>query len=84
VLRGRLKDPRSRDSGNTVLLKEFSGGVLILTSANNAVGLRSLPAKYLLCDEVDGWPADADSEGDPFQLASSARWRSDRSARSLP
>lgn len=69
VLRGRVRDPRSRDSGNTILLKEFDGGVLILTGANSAVGLRSLPAKYVLADELDGWPADADNEGDPFTLA---------------
>ena len=69
VLRGRVKDPRSRDSGNTVLLKEFTGGVLILTGANSAVGLRSLPAKYVLADELDAWPADADGEGDPLTLA---------------
>lgn len=69
VLRGRVKDPRSRDSGNTVLMKEFSGGVLILTGANSAVGLRSLPAKYVLADELDAWPADADGEGDPLHLA---------------
>jgi phage terminase large subunit GpA-like protein len=69
VLRGRVKDPRSRDSGNTVLLKEFAGGVLILTGANSAVGLRSLPAKYVLADELDAWPADADGEGDPLTLA---------------
>lgn len=69
VLRDRVKDPRSRDSGNTVLLKEFAGGVLILTGANSAVGLRSLPAKYVLADELDAWPADADGEGDPFTLA---------------
>jgi phage terminase large subunit GpA-like protein len=69
VLRGKVKDPRSRDSGNTVLMKEFAGGVLILTGANSAVGLRSLPAKYVLADELDAWPADADGEGDPFTLA---------------
>lgn len=69
VLRGRVQNPRSRDSGNTILQKEFSGGVLILTGANSAVGLRSLPAKYVLCDELDGWPPDADGEGDPFTLA---------------
>lgn len=69
VLRDRVKDPRSRDSGNTMLMKEFAGGVLILTGTNSAVGLRSLPAKYVLCDEVDGWEGDVDGEGDPFELA---------------
>jgi phage terminase large subunit GpA-like protein len=57
VLRERVKERRSRDSGNTVLSKEFPGGVLILTGANSAVGLRSMPARYLFLDEVDGTPA---------------------------
>jgi phage terminase large subunit GpA-like protein len=69
VLRELVQDRRSRDSGNTILLKEYRGGVLILTGANSAVGLRSLPAKYVLADELDGWPLDADGEGDPFSLA---------------
>ena len=37
-VRERVKERRSRDSGNTVLSKEFPGGVLILTGANSAVG----------------------------------------------
>lgn len=69
VLRERVKDPRARDSGNTVLMKEFPGGVLILTGANSAVGLRSMPIRYLFMDEVDGYPEDAGSEGDPVNLA---------------
>ena len=36
---------RSRDSGNTMLSKDFPGGVLVLTGANSAVGLRSMPAR---------------------------------------
>ncbi|MBF0141792.1 MAG: phage terminase large subunit family protein, partial [Magnetococcales bacterium] len=69
VLRDIVKDPRSRDSGNTVLGKEFHGGVLILTGANSAVGLRSMPVRYLFMDEIDGYPGDADGEGDPVALA---------------
>ena len=38
VLRERVNDPRARDSGNTVLMKEFPGGVLILTGANCCCG----------------------------------------------
>lgn len=68
-LAARVRDPRSRDSGNTVLMKEFPGGVLILTGANSAVGLRSMPVRYLFLDEVDGYPGDADGEGDPVALA---------------
>ncbi len=69
VLRELVKPARSRDSGNTVLSKEFPGGVLILTGANSAVGLRSMPARYLFLDEVDGYPGDVEGEGDPILLA---------------
>jgi len=69
VLRERVKPARSRDSGNTVLSKEFPGGVLVLTGVNSAVGLRSMPARYLFLDEVDGYPGDVEGEGDPILLA---------------
>jgi phage terminase large subunit GpA-like protein len=58
-----------RDSGNTVLAKTFPGGILVLTGANSAVGLRSMPARYLFLDEVDAYPPSADEEGDPVALA---------------
>ncbi len=69
VLRKLVQDPRSRDSGNTVLAKEFPGGLLVMTGANSAVGLRSMAARYLFLDEVDGYPGDVDGEGDPVNLA---------------
>ncbi|MDJ0513068.1 MAG: phage terminase large subunit family protein [Methyloceanibacter sp.] len=69
ALSERVKDPRRRDSGNTVLSKEFPGGILIMTGANSAVGLRSMPVRYLFLDEIDGYPPDADGEGDPIELA---------------
>lgn len=69
VLKDKIKSPRSRDSGNTMLMKEFPGGILILTGANSAVGLRSMPVRYLFLDEVDGFPDGAGKEGDPVDLA---------------
>jgi phage terminase large subunit GpA-like protein len=69
VLREQVKERRSRDSGNTVLSKEFPGGVLILTGANSAVGLRSMPARYLFLDEVDGYPGDVEGEGGDLPAA---------------
>lgn len=68
-LRTRVKPARSRDAGNTMLSKEFAGGILIMTGANSAVGLRSTPARYIFLDEVDAYPASADEEGDPVTLA---------------
>jgi phage terminase large subunit GpA-like protein len=69
VLRERVRPARSRDSGNTVLLKTFPGGVVVLTGANSAVGLRSLSCRYLCFDEVDAYPIDVEGEGDPIMLA---------------
>ena len=60
---------RSRDAGNTILAKEFRGGVLVMTGANSAVGLRSMPVRYLFLDEVDGYPLDVEGEGDAISLA---------------
>src|SRR5512137_1437626 len=60
---------RSRDSGNTILAKEFRGGVLVMTGANSAVGLRSMPVRYLFLDEVDGYPVDVEGEGSAIALA---------------
>jgi phage terminase large subunit GpA-like protein len=69
ALKERISPARSRDSGNTILAKEFHGGVLVMTGANSAVGLRSMPVRYLFLDEVDGYPADVDGEGDAISLA---------------
>jgi phage terminase large subunit GpA-like protein len=68
-LREIVLPARSRDSGNTVLAKRFAGGQLILAGANSAVGLRSMPARWLFLDEVDAYPGDVDGEGDPIALA---------------
>ena len=64
-----ISPARSRDSGNTILAKEFRGGVLVMTGANSAVGLRSMPVRYLFLDEVDGYPLDVEGEGDAISLA---------------
>ncbi len=69
VLGKYITSPKSRDSGNTILMKEFKGGVLIMTGANSPVGLRSMPVRYLFMDEVDGFPDEAGIEGDPVDLA---------------
>jgi phage terminase large subunit GpA-like protein len=80
ALRDRVKPARSRDAGNTMLSKEFPAGLLVITGANSAVGLRSMPARYLFLDEVDAYPPSADEEGDPVALAEARTrtfsWRS--------
>jgi len=69
ALSALIAPARSRDSGNTILTKEFRGGVLVMTGANSAVGLRSMPVRYLFLDEVDGYPLDVEGEGDAISLA---------------
>ena len=69
-LQEKVKPSRARDSGNTVLQKDFPGGTLIMAGANSAAGLRSVPIKYLFLDEVDAYEGDVEGEGDPVSLAS--------------
>jgi phage terminase large subunit GpA-like protein len=65
----KIAPARSRDSGNTMFSKDYPGGILLLTGANSATGLRSAPCRWVLLDEVDAFPADVDGEGDPCALA---------------
>jgi len=65
----KIAPARSRDSGNTMFSKEYPGGILLLTGANSATGLRSAPCRWILLDEVDAFPSDVDGEGDPCALA---------------
>ena len=65
----KIPPPRSRDSGNSQLAKIFPGGVLVITGANSAASLRSMPARYIGLDEISAYPGDVDGEGDPVALA---------------
>lgn len=64
-----INPARQRDSGNTIFSKEWPGGICILAGANSPASLRSMPAKFVFCDEVDGYPGDLAGEGDPVSLA---------------
>jgi len=64
-----VRPARSRDSGNTLLLKEFPGGVLMLAGSNSTTGLKSMPIRFLFADEIDEYPGDVDGQGDPISLA---------------
>ncbi|MBR2209010.1 MAG: phage terminase large subunit family protein [Synergistaceae bacterium] len=69
VLQNKIKDPRSRDSGNTLRHKKFVGGHITIAGANSPASLASRPIRILLCDEVDRYPMSAGTEGDPLTLA---------------
>lgn len=68
-MHGLVKDPRSRDSGNTLLHKRFPGGHITMAGANSPASLASRPIRLVLCDEVDRYPVSAGTEGDPVSLA---------------
>ncbi len=67
ALRGKVADPRARDSGNTTLHKRFPGGHVTLAGANSPASLASRPIRVVLCDEVDRtrcrWPSSAAQPG---------------------
>lgn len=56
-------------SGGGLQTKRFTGGILVLTWANSASGLSSMPAQLVILDEVDRYPEELPNEGDPVELA---------------
>jgi phage terminase large subunit GpA-like protein len=68
-LRGKVSDPKSRDSSNTILQKTYPGGILTITGSTEAHSLASKPIRYVMGDERDRWAVSAGVEGDPWMLA---------------
>jgi phage terminase large subunit GpA-like protein len=68
VLRKKIKDSKSRDSGNTILAKEYPGGTISAIGANSPSGFRQVQAPVVFCDEVDESSYDT-VEGDGVELA---------------
>ncbi|MFC4158276.1 phage terminase large subunit family protein [Chitinimonas lacunae] len=68
VLRGLVRDPKSRDSGNTILHKTFPGGHLTMIGSNAPAGLASRPIRIVVGDEIDRWARSAGTEGDSTRL----------------
>jgi phage terminase large subunit GpA-like protein len=68
ALSALFADPKSRDSGNTLLYKKFPGGYLTLIGGNSPSSLASRPARIVLADEIDRLPPSAGNEGDPLAL----------------
>ncbi len=68
VLKGKVKEARARDSGNTTFRKEFLGGFLNLLGTNSSVAARSTSAPRLIMDEVDEYEPDVGDQGHPADL----------------
>lgn len=63
-----LAPARSRDSGNTILIKEFVGGSIFFVGANSTPSLRQASGEVLVGDEIDSNESSAGDEGDPVEL----------------
>ncbi len=68
-IKDKISNVKSRDGSNTISLKNFPGGMIIMGGASSASSLRSMPIKKLLLDEEDSYDIDIQEEGDPIQLA---------------
>lgn len=69
TLKRKVADPKSRDSGNTILQKTYPGGILTMCGSTEAHALASKPIRYVFGDERDRWALSAGNEGDPWDLA---------------
>jgi phage terminase large subunit GpA-like protein len=58
-----------RSSSDTVRMKSFPGGIIILGGANSAASLRSAPIQDLILDEEDSYELDIEEEGSPSDIA---------------
>jgi phage terminase large subunit GpA-like protein len=68
-LSAKVREPRAKDSGNTIVSKAFAGGAIFLVGANSPRGFRRRTVRVLDLEEIDGYPASAGTEGDQIKLA---------------
>jgi len=69
VLRGKVAEPKSRDSNNTILSKNFKGGHLELVGSNSPVNLSSSPIRVVIIEEPDRCAQNSGGEGNSLKLA---------------
>lgn len=68
ALAGLVNESGKRDSGNTILHKQFPGGQLRMVGADSPRGFRRVSMRVVCFDEVDGYAATAGEEGDQLKL----------------
>lgn len=68
-MRAKIKHSKAKDSENTVLHKNFSGGSLSLAGANSSASLAGKPVRLLIIDDLDRPKGTAGQEGDYVKLA---------------
>lgn len=68
TVKEKVATARSRDASHTVLQKDFVGGTLVIAGANSAAGLKSVPCRFVMLDELDEYPDDVEGQGSPVSL----------------
>lgn len=63
-----LAPARARDSGNTILVKEFVGGSIFFVGSNSTASLRQASGPVLIADEIDDPKCRENQDGDPVEL----------------
>ncbi len=63
ALRGKVKEARSRASGNTTFRKDFLGGSLKIKWATSSAATRFASAQRIVLDEVDEYEQDVGKRG---------------------
>ncbi|MGI3901095.1 MAG: terminase gpA endonuclease subunit [Janthinobacterium lividum] len=67
-LKGLFGDGRRGGSGDSTIEKKFPGGFLAIGSANKGSDLRGRSFRDVYFDEIDAYPKNVQSEGDPVEL----------------
>jgi phage terminase large subunit GpA-like protein len=68
VLKGLVSDASRNKANRDDLLEYGIGARMIKSGANSSKSLRSDPIAYVICDEVDEFPAEIPGSGDPMTL----------------
>jgi phage terminase large subunit GpA-like protein len=69
-LRLRVRKENQRDeASSTSSFKRFAGGWNQITTASSSKGLQMISVRYLIAEEITGYPFDTDNRGDPLEQA---------------
>jgi len=67
IVNASIADEKSRDGGNTILNKSFTGGTISMIGSNSPSKMRQIQAPLVVLDEIDAMLDGP--EGDPVDLA---------------
>ena len=68
-LREKVKEMPRKSTSDTILMKDFPGGTLMMAGAGSSSQVRSAPVRVLFTDEVDEYQLDLNNQGDTLELA---------------